>query len=101
MNCLTYALTQWHERGGALRIVRSRHWGMPHVEHEALDGTVTHYVPHQELEKPVQSLVGFPGEVRTGDSEMRGPIPVRGIVVGALLLAAGACLWALARVWRK
>ena len=38
MNCLTYAISRWHEHGGALRIVRSRHWGMPHVMHERTKG---------------------------------------------------------------
>ena len=61
MNCLTYALSRWHEHGGALRIVRSRHWGMPHVLHEAQDGTVTHYVPPRALGKPRQSLLGCDG----------------------------------------
>lgn len=101
MNCLAYALDKWHADGGALRIVRSHYWGMPHVEHEAQDGTVTHYVPPRDLDKPVQSLVGFAGVVRTGDDEARGRMPVRGIVIGALILAVGACGWAIARLWRR
>ena len=101
-NCLAYALARWHTDGGALRIVRSRHWGMPHVLHEAQDGTVTHYVPPRELANPLQSLWGFDGEVRTGDTEMRGPIPLLGIVIGAWLLALGATGWGLKRmIWRK
>lgn len=101
MNCLAYALNAWHEDGGALRIVRSRHWGMPHVLHEAQDGTVTHYVPHRDLDKPLQSLLGFAGEVRTGDDAIRGPMPLLGIVVGAWLLALGATGWAVGRLWRR
>ena len=101
MNCLTYTLDKWHADGGALRIVRSHHWGMPHVEHEAQDGTVTHYVPPRNLNKPVQSLWGFAGEVCVGDDEVRGPMPLRGIVVGAWLLALGATVWAIARLWGR
>ena len=96
MNCLTYALSRWHEHGGALRIVRSRHWGMPHVLHEAQDGTVTHYVPPRALGKPIQSLMGFDGKVRTGDNVARGPMPLPGIGVGAWLLplvATGVGNW--------
>ena len=100
MNCLSHALTRWHEQGGALRIVRSTHWGMPHVLHEAQDGTVTHYVPQQDLDKPVQSLIGFAGEVRVGDDVARGPMPLHGIVLGAVLLLVGACGWALGRMIR-
>lgn len=58
---------------------------MPHAQHEAQDGTVTHYVPPRDLDKPLQSLWGFDGEVRTGDEAMRGPMPMLGIVVGACL----------------
>lgn len=102
MNCLAYALSKWHEEGGALRIVRSSHWGMPHVLHEAKDGTVTHYVPHRALDKPVKSLIGFAGDVRVGDVVARGPMPLHGIVLGALLLCVGACGWAIKRlIWRK
>ena len=100
-NCLTYALSRWHEHGGALRIVRSRHWGMPHVLHEAQDGTVTHYVPPRALGKPIQSLLGFPGKVRTGDNVVRGPMPLLGIVVGAWLLPLVATGWAIGRLWRR
>lgn len=100
MNCLAlaHALNAWHEDGGALRVVRSRHWGMPHVLHEAQDGTITHYVPPRPLDKPLQSLWGFAGEVRIGDNEVRGPMPLRGIVIGAWLLALGATGWALGRL---
>lgn len=101
MNCLTYALSRWHEHGGALRIVRSRHWGMPHVLHEAQDGTITHYVPFRTLDKPIQSLLGFDGKVRTGDNVGRGPMPLLGIVVGAWLLALLATGWAMGRLWRR
>ena len=102
MNCLAYARNAWHTDGGALRIVRSTHWGMPHVLHEAPDGTVTHYVPHHDLDKPVQALVGFAGEVRVGDDVARGPMPLHGIVLGAVLLLVGACGWGLKRlIWRK
>lgn len=104
MNCLAYALARWHEHGGALRIVRSRHWGMPHVLHEAQDGTITHYVPPRDLATPLQSLWGFDGEVRVGDNMVRGPMPLRGIVIGAWLLALGATGWAVGglirRAWR-
>lgn len=101
MNCLSHALTRWHTDGGALRIVRSHHWGMPHAQHEAQDGTVTHYVPPRDLAKPLQSLWGFAGEVRTGDDAVRGPMPLPGIVVGAWLLALGATGWAVARLWSR
>ncbi len=100
-NCISYALTRWHEDGGALRIVRSRHWGMPHVMHEAKDGTVTHYVPHRTLGKPIQSLWGFDGKVRKAGKVPCGPMPLRGIVIGAWLLAIGATGWAVGRLWRR
>ena len=100
-NCLHYALNEWHTDGGALRIVRSRHWGIPHVEHEAHDGTITHYVPPRDLAKPVQSLCGFDGAVRVGDDEARGPMPMRGIIVGSWLLAAGVLLWAVSKLWSR
>ena len=98
MNCLAHALNAWHEHGGTLRIVRSAHWGMPHVLHESQDGTITHYVPPRDLDKPLQSLWGFDGEVRTGDDAIRGPMPLLGIVVGAWLLALGATGWAINRL---
>ena len=101
MNCLAHALNAWHTDGGALRIVCSTHWGMPHAQHEAQDGTVTHYVPHRDLDKPLQSLWGFDGEVRTGDDAIRGPMPLLGIVIGAWLLALGATGWAVGRLIRR
>ncbi|MEN6537334.1 MAG: hypothetical protein ABFD89_27020 [Bryobacteraceae bacterium] len=45
--------------------------------------------------------VWLAGEVRTGDDAMRGPMPLRGIVVGAWLLALGATGWAIGRMWRR
>ncbi len=101
MNCLSYALTRWHEDGGALRIVRSRHWGMPHVMHEAQDGTVTHYVPFRTLDKPIQSLLGFDGKVRTAGNVACGPMPLRGIVLGSLILVDSVLWLAGGRLWRR
>ena len=101
MNCLSYALDKWHEEGGYIVLRKSSHWGMPHVLHEAQDGTITHYVPPRALEKPVQALWGFAGEVRVGDGAVRGPMPLLGIVVGAWLLAIGAMGWAIGRLWRR
>ena len=74
MNCLTYALSRWHEHGGALRIVRSRHWIVPHVLHEAQDGTVTHYVPFRTLGKPTHSLWGFDGKVVVSNIAPSNPV---------------------------
>ena len=54
------------------------------------------------LDKPLQSLWGFDGV--TWDREMADapPVPIRGIVVGALILAVGVIGWALKRlIWRK
>lgn len=97
MNCFSYALDRWHKEGGALEFVMSKHWGMPHVLHRAQDGTVTHYVPPRRLDKPVKSLFGFEGEVHVGDSIKRGPMPIRGIAVGGLILAASVIAWAIHR----
>lgn len=67
-----------------------------------MSDTITHYVPHRDLDKPLQSLWGFDGEVRMGDDAIRGPMPLLGIVVGAWLLALGATGWAIKRmIWRK
>ena len=74
---------------------------MPHVLHEAQDGTVTHYVPPRALGKLIQSLLGFDGKVRTGDAAVRGPMPLLGIVVGAWLLPLVATGWAIGRLWRR
>lgn len=101
MNCLSYALNAWHEQGGALRIVRSSHWFMPHVLHEAQDGTITHNVPFRTLDKPVQSLLGFDGKVRTGDNMKRGPMSLLGIVAGAWLLPFVATGWVIGRPIRR
>lgn len=40
------------------------------------------------------------GEVRVGDDVARGPMPLHGIVLGAVLLLVGACGWALGRMIR-
>lgn len=101
MNCLSYALNAWHEHGGALRFVRSSHWLMPHVLHEAQDGAITHYVPFRTLDKPIHSLLGFDGKVRKGDNVKRGPMPLLGIVVGSWLLPILATGWVVGRLWRR
>ena len=102
-NCLSETLDRLVTDGGYGAFRGSSHssWGMPHVLHEAQDGTITHYVPPRDLDKPLQSLWGFDGEVRIGDNEVRGPMPLRGIVIGAWLLALGATGWALGRLWRR
>lgn len=101
MNCLSYALSRWHKDGGALRFVRSAHWIMPHVLHEAQDGTITHYVPPRALAKPIHSLLGFDGKVRTGDNVKRGPMSLLGIVVGSWLLPILVMGWVVGRLWRR
>ena len=50
---------------------------------------------------PVHALIGYDGV--TWDREMADapPVPVRGIVLGALILATGVVGWALGRLWRR
>ena len=50
---------------------------------------------------PVHALIGFDGV--TWDREMADapPVPIRGIVVGSLILAVGVIGWAIGRMWRR
>ena len=101
MNCLSYALDRWLADGGYLVLRKSAARAWPHVLHIGDEG-LQHYSPGAPLGHPVQALIGFDGV--TWDREMADapPVPIRGIVVGALILAVGVIGWALKRlIWRK
>ena len=101
MNCLSRALDLWHEDGGYLVLRKSAARATPHVMHVGDEG-LQHYSPGAPLGHPFHALIGFDGV--TWDREMADapPVPIRGIVVGALILAVGVIGWALKRmIWRK
>lgn len=101
MNCLSFALTRWHEHGGYLVLRKSAARATPHVLWVGDEG-LQHYSPGAPLGHPVHALIGYDGV--TWDREMTDapPVPLRGIVIGAWLLALGATGWALKRmIWRK
>ena len=81
MNCLAHALDLWHEDGGYIVLRKSAARTTPHVLHIGDEGR-QRYSPGAPLGHPA--------------------VPIRGIVVGAWLLALGATGWGLKRmIWRK
>ncbi len=99
-NCLTAALDRWHQQGGYIVLRKSAACAWPHVLHVGDEG-LQHFAPGAPLGHPVRALIGFDGV--TWDREMADapPVPLRGVVVGALLLACGVMVWAAMRRWRK
>lgn len=98
MQCLYYALDEWHQNGGYLILGKSVHWGIPHVMHSmTAPDDVTHFVPPSDLKQPWHSLFGFKGSVVTGDKDYRGRMRISRIVVGSLILGVFGVAWAVRR----
>ena len=100
MNCLSFALTRWHEDGGYLVLRKSAARAWPHVLHVGSDG-LQHFAPGAPLGHPVHALVGYDGVVWDRELADAPPVPLRGIVVGALLLCVGALAFSIARLWSR
>ena len=99
-NCLSHALDRWHTEGGYLVLRKSAARSTPHVLWVGDEG-LQHFAPGAPLGHPVHALIGYDGV--TWDREMADapPVPIRGIVVGALILAAGVIGWVVGRLWRR
>ena len=101
MNCLAHALNAWHTDGGYIVLRKSAARAWPHALHIGPEG-IQHFAPGATLGHPVQALVGFDGVVWDRDMADAPPVPIRGVVVGSLILAVGVIGWALKRmIWRK
>jgi len=109
-NCLSHALDKWSGEGGYLLIVRAsdhpwslRHprWVLSHVMHMDSAGYLTSYAPEKDLAHPARALFGFEGQVSSFDASPANPMPVRGLLASAWLLAFGSTAWAIRRQWRK
>ena len=101
-NCLSTVLDRLVEQGGYGAFRGSSHssWGL-HVLHISPQG-VAHYAPGATLDHPVHALIGFDGVVWDREMADAPPVPIRGIVVGSLILAVGVLGWGLKRmIWRK
>ena len=100
MNCLSHALNAWHEDGGYIVLRKSAARATPHVMHIGDEG-LQHYSPGAPLGHPFHALIGFDGV--TWDREMADapPVPIRGIVIGSLILAVGVVGWAMGRLIRR
>ena len=99
-NCLSHALDRWHAEGGYLVLRKSSARAWPHVLTVTGQG-LQHYSPGAPLGHPFHALIGYDGV--TWDREMADapPVPIRGIVIGSLILAVGVLGWALGRMWRR
>jgi len=100
MNCLTHALTKWHTDGGYLVLRKSGARAWPHVLHVGGEG-LQHYSPGAPLGHPVEALIGYDGVVWDREMCDAPPVPIRGIVLGALILAVGVLGWAVGRLIRR
>lgn len=96
MNCLSYALDRWHTDGGYLVLRKSSARAWPHAM-IVTDQGLQHFAPGAPLGHPVHALVGYDGVVWDRELADAPPVPLRGIVIGAVLLLVGACGWALGR----
>lgn len=47
-----------------------------------------------------RALIGVDGVIWDREMADAPPVPIRGIVVGALILAVGVIGWAIGRLWR-
>lgn len=93
--CLFYALTRWKEEGGELVFVKSTHWAIPHVQHRShVTGTLTQFVPPEDLRATWHCLFGFYGEVVEGDIHPRKGMSLWGMFAGTVLLAVLGAVWA-------
>lgn len=98
-NCLTVALDRWVEQGGYIVLRKSAARPWPHVLHVSDEG-LQHFSPGAPLGHPVRALMGYDGVAWDRELTDAPPVPLRGVVVGGLLLAGGVLLWAVQRGWR-
>lgn len=99
-NCLTAALDRWHQQGGYIVLRKSAARAWPHVLHVGDEG-LQHFAPGAPLGHPVRALAGYDGVVWDRDMADAPPVPLRGVVVGALLLACGVMVWAIKIAWSR
>ena len=99
-NCLSYALDRWHTDGGYLVLRKSAARAWPHVLHVGGEG-LQHFSPGAPLGHPVRALIGYDGVVLDRELADAPPVPLRGVVVGTLILALGVIGWAIARLWSR
>jgi hypothetical protein len=99
--CLRYALDKWHEEGGRICFVKSKHWFIPHAQHESQAGVLTQFVPFENLKQPWYSLFSFEGHVITGDSLVREPISKTGMLIGIVLLLISGAAWAIKHTYNN
>ena len=99
-NCLSHALDRWYTEGGYLVLRKSAARTTPHVMHIGDEG-LQHYSPGAPPGHPVRALIGYDGVVWDREMADAPPVPMRGIVLGSLILAVGVIGWALGRLWRK
>lgn len=97
-NCLTVTLDRWVEQGGYLVVRKSAARAWPHVLHIGDEGLM-HFAPGAPLGHPVRALMGYDGAVWDRELADAPPVPVRGVIVGSLLLVGGVFLWAIQRKW--
>ena len=88
------------EQDGYLVLRKSAARATPHVLWVGDEG-LQHYSPGAPLGHPVHALIGYDGVVWDREMTDAPPVPLRGVVIGALILAVGVIGWALGRLWRK
>lgn len=102
--CLWYALDKWTAEGGAMGLVHSMHWCIPHVHHRAIGAArPTQFVPLADLRWPWLSLLGFEGHVLEGDEHEaeRGPVHPLCMLLGTFLLGVSGACWCIHRAIKK
>ena len=106
-NCLWYALDTQAQEGGAVLLVDSTRWCIPHAQHRGRSGVLTQFVPVQTLRYPLMSLAGFEGTIEVGDkdADKRGPMHPVCMGIGTAILFVSGALWLVTRtvqkLWRK
>jgi len=97
--CLYYALDMWEETGGYIIFRRSVHWCIPHVLHMNKNtGTITHYIPPENLKYPWYSMFGFEGYIKTDDTEDCNRMNPLCMFIGSIVLLLLGCNWYLSRL---
>lgn len=103
-NCLSQSLLRWNTEGGYLLLRATAHptrfWRAPHVLHIGPEG-IQHFAPGATLGHPVQALVGFDGVTWDLDMADAPPVPLRGIVLAAVIGCVGALLWVAVRMIKR
>jgi len=98
MNCVEYALTKWASDGGGIKLVTSKHWCVPHMQHEDNDSVLTEYRPFTDLPTPWHSLFGFQGEVVVVPKAVqRAPQNPMCMLLGTVFLFLLGGIWVLKR----